>query len=945
MAVTGPHPLSSALSALPHQDRVADKLEDAPASQGILAHHGTGTGKTFTAINAAKRLNLPILAITPASLRTNFKKEMTAAGNPVPHQIVSYQEALNRINNPEFRALAQRSLVVADEAQNFGQDGSERSSLMSRLPGRKLLLSATPIRNSPHEIAPLINAAAPGSLPEGQAAFDSKYVETKEVPVGFWGRLRGAKPGVIHVPTNLDDFAKAVKGKVDFHENIDRSNFPTYHESIIQVPMTPKQQATYDFVLGKYPAMAYKVRHGIPPSKTESKNMTAFFSGPRQISNHPGEFNASATDDDAPKFKAAADEIQKRMKVDKNFRGVAYSNFLEAGMDPMSRELDRRGISHVKFNGDMNDKEKAEAVKQYNTGQVPVLLISGAGAEGLDLKGTKLMQIMEPHWNEEKINQVRGRAIRYKSHSHLPEEERHVEVHRYHAVPVMSWLGNMMAKAPYGHGADEYIHHIAKEKQELNQPFLDVLKREGGEQNSKAAEVDSFLFVEFTKTAVAPFQAMANLPRMLAGNNSGTWHSAMHGLADKLEVPAQAVDRRITRTGKQVSGTFSDMMNPSGAYRSYRPGAGSVDAKQMKYDKHLTKSTGVPHVDGLPNFEHPEVKSVMDRVHAGELKTPEFPDHDEELHMYRWAKQQSSLPKTPAPVAPPVNQVARNLTLPTRPGYGLSPMVLPANHKLPFPSMKTGTIMSQLHPDDPTKRFDYSHEIGELQRRPQMMAAKAQEAAVKEQEAAAKAEESEQAKADAAVTKKQDLEFRSQERALKLQLHEAKLHDYALKLQGQKQKQEHEQLKRIHDQANMEVESASNGVAEAQQRLDAALASLSGETPVSAKAAEWTSPTNLAVHADKHGHEFGGADNYIAAEAALSENPPEDLQPVNSRCQLPSADPAHVPRCSTAYFSPSLQVMHVKDNASQKTVTLYRRTKAPLPSLNTSSAGSPPPTP
>lgn len=933
MAVTGPHPLSSALSALPHQDRVADKLEDAPPSQGILAHHGTGTGKTFTAINAAKRLNLPILAITPASLRTNFKKEMTAAGNPVPHQIVSYQEALNRINNPEFRALAQRSLVVADEAQNFGQDGSERSSLMSRLPGRKLLLSATPIRNSPHEIAPLINAAAPGSLPEGQAAFDSKYVETKEVPVGFWGRLRGAKPGVIHVPTNLDDFAKAVKGKVDFHENIDRSNFPTYHESIIQVPMTPKQQATYDFVLGKYPAMAYKVRHGIPPSKTESKNMTAFFSGPRQISNHPGEFNASATDDDAPKFKAAADEIQKRMKVDKNFRGVAYSNFLEAGMDPMSRELDRRGISHVKFNGDMNDKEKAEAVKQYNTGQVPVLLISGAGAEGLDLKGTKLMQIMEPHWNEEKINQVRGRAIRYKSHSHLPEEERHVEVHRYHAVPVMSWLGNMLAKAPYGHGADEYIHHIAEEKQELNQPFLDVLKREGGDGNSKdeskAAEVDSFLFVEFMKTAISPFQTFANLPRMLAGHTGGGWHAAVHGTADKLEVPARAVDGLITRTGKRVSGAFSDMTRLPFAPRS---GPDTVDADQRKYDKHLTTSTGVPHVDGLPNFEHPEVKSVMDRVHNGEITAPEFPEQDEELHMYRWAKNHNSRPATT-----PAQNLGSTATLQNRPGLGLTPVVIPNNHKLPFPSMKTSTIMSQLHPDDTTKRFDYSHEIGELQRQPQMMAVKAQDAA-------AKAEESERSKADAAVTKKQDLEFRSQERALKLRLHEAKLQDYALKLQGQKQKQEHEQLKRIHDQANTEVETASAGVSEAQQRLDAALASLNGEAPEldakPEKAAEWTSPTNLAIHADKHGHEFGGADNYVAAEVALSKNPPEDLQPVNSRCQLPTADPAHVPRCSTAYFSPSLQVMHVKDNASQKTVTLYRRLKAPLPSLNASNAGS-----
>ena len=86
MAVTDAHPPGAAkqpMTALPHQDRVADKLEAAPPGQGILANHGTGSGKTFTAINAAKRLKLPILAITPASLRTNFTKEMDAADNPV----------------------------------------------------------------------------------------------------------------------------------------------------------------------------------------------------------------------------------------------------------------------------------------------------------------------------------------------------------------------------------------------------------------------------------------------------------------------------------------------------------------------------------------------------------------------------------------------------------------------------------------------------------------------------------------------------------------------------------------------------------------------------------------------------------------------------------------------------------------------------------------------
>lgn len=406
---------------------------------------------------------------------------------------------LYNIEVEKFRTYVVNGVVVHN-SHNLGQGESDRSELLHSIPGQKLLLTATPARNRPNEIAPLINAVSPGSLPNDEQSFNNKFVATREIPVSFWGRLRGDQPGVVHVPMHLDEFAKAVRGKIDYHENVDRSNFPSFSESIIEVPMTDKQQASYDWTIGKYPAMAYKIRHGIPPSKSEHKNLAAFLNGPRQISNSPVGFSNSATDADAPKFKAAADEIEKRLKRDKNFRGVTYSNFLEAGIDPMSRELDRRGIKHLRFTGQMNDREKKKAVEAYNTGEAPVLLISSAGGEGLDLKGTKLMQIMEPHWHDEKINQVRGRAIRYKSHSHLPLKERHVEVQRFHSVPKHGFIRRIMEGSPHGSGVDQYIYDLAKEKHHLNQAFIDVLKRESHPEKKKVAEFepdDGMIWVEF----------------------------------------------------------------------------------------------------------------------------------------------------------------------------------------------------------------------------------------------------------------------------------------------------------------------------------------------------------------------------------------------------------------------------------------------------------------
>jgi hypothetical protein len=467
------------LQALPHQDRVADKLQD-KNTPGQLAFHGIGTGKTFTAINAAQKAGLPILAITPAALRNNFKKEIAAAHFHNDVNVMSYQEAMKKVKDPAFRSQAAKSMVVFDEAARMGQTTSAQSRLGQEMPAaKKLLLTATPIRNRPQEIAPLINSITPGSLPNSPSDFNKKFTNVRTVPVGFWGMLRGAKPGVKREAKNLDEFAKAVHGKVDYHENVDRSKFPSFSESILEVPMAEKQQAAYDFLIGKHPAMAYKIRHGIPPSTSEERDFTAFFNGPRQASNHPGEFNASATDVDAPKFTAAADEIQKRMASDKNFRGVVYSSFLGAGVEPMKRELDRRGIPSLAFTGKLNDKERKLIIDAYNTGKAPVLLLSGAGAEGLDLKGTKLMQILEPHWNEEQMEQVRGRAIRYGSHTHLPENERHVEVQRFHAVPSRGFISRMMTAKPHDRGIDEYIHGMAQRKRELNQPFLDILKNEG----------------------------------------------------------------------------------------------------------------------------------------------------------------------------------------------------------------------------------------------------------------------------------------------------------------------------------------------------------------------------------------------------------------------------------------------------------------------------------
>ncbi len=480
---------------LPHQGQVSDKLED---EEGQLVFHGLGTGKTKTIVNAAHDHGLPLVAIVPAALRNNMRKELQTSGFKQPSQVLSYEEALKKLKDPSFVEQASKSLVAFDEAHRGSSELGQRRKLLEQLPAKKkILATATPARNEPAELAPLINSIEPGSLPGKATDFNNKFLETHTKPVGFFGWLTGQKGEKVKRVKNLHEFEHAVKGKVDFYQAADRSQFPSYDESIIEVPMAAKQQAAYDMVMGKYPMLWYKIKHGLPASKREEADFKAFMSGPRQVMNHPGPYNSSATDADAPKINAAVDEIEKRYKKDKNFRGVAYSAYLDTGVHPLSRELEARGIPHAMFTGEQDDTERKHIVESYNKGKLPVLLISGAGSEGLDLKGTKLMQILEPHWNEELIDQVRGRAIRYKSHTHLPTNERHVEVQRFHSVPAPSWFDRLLGRYRASDmSADEYLYDKAKDKRETLQPFLDVLKGRPAaevqaEQDAKHAAEDA----------------------------------------------------------------------------------------------------------------------------------------------------------------------------------------------------------------------------------------------------------------------------------------------------------------------------------------------------------------------------------------------------------------------------------------------------------------------
>jgi len=78
--------------------------------------------------------------------------------------------------------------------------------------------------------------------------------------------------------------------------------------------------------------------------------------------------------------------------------------------------------------------EDAKFVNNFKGEIARVFCITAAGAEGISLKCVRAVHIMEPYWNDVRLKQVKGRAIRIGSHLDLPAKDRNVSIYTYLSV-------------------------------------------------------------------------------------------------------------------------------------------------------------------------------------------------------------------------------------------------------------------------------------------------------------------------------------------------------------------------------------------------------------------------------------------------------------------------------------------------------------------------------
>ena len=137
------------------------------------------------------------------------------------------------------------------------------------------------------------------------------------------------------------------------------------------------------------------------------------------------------------------EQIVEREMLRKIYNGDLTDNLII----PM---LNKIKLISLYNNSAQNKSQQAAILKQYRDGIInpaiiledadlsntmgdiiKMIIISKSGAEGINLKNTRYVHIMEPYWNPVRIEQVIGRARRICSHKDLPEELRTVEVFLY----------------------------------------------------------------------------------------------------------------------------------------------------------------------------------------------------------------------------------------------------------------------------------------------------------------------------------------------------------------------------------------------------------------------------------------------------------------------------------------------------------------------------------
>ncbi len=468
-----------------HQNIVVEYIKN---HRGLLVQHDLGTGKSLIAaaiIADQCSAQCNVIFLSARTLHDNMEKALTkyieAKGIHKPadykfvtmnasnmiHQLIDSDDVADKYAEAAKLNLNGKILIV-DEAHNLFNsitNGSANATglytAVMRSSVKVIFLTGTPIVNHPFELVPCYNMIAGKELFPPWDDFNLYFIDEKH------RRIK-----------NRAKFQNRIVGMTSYYGSLYSTSSKEGFPKRLPIDIRKIQMSSYQWGLYAYARelelaeLSFGATEAHAMQKPQGLFTSSYKRLSRQISNIA--FPKHAIKSVGKKLTLLADDVTDDDLLDvticpkwheivkvisgKSGKQLVYSAFVEnAGVNMFARLLDLMGWSeftddttdligkrskhkYIIISGETPVEERYALIDEFNrddnaTGKkIAVILISGAGAEGLDLKAIRHIHIMEPYWNWARIEQVIGRGERWKSHEQLPPGDNNIEVHMYLSV-------------------------------------------------------------------------------------------------------------------------------------------------------------------------------------------------------------------------------------------------------------------------------------------------------------------------------------------------------------------------------------------------------------------------------------------------------------------------------------------------------------------------------
>jgi superfamily II DNA or RNA helicase len=387
------------------------------AQELVILYYGVGSGKTMIAVNCAEQYqeitqNAHVYFLVPASLVLGTIKEMYDRGIQADRKnekgeyiyyFVSYQQLLR--SNFDFK---ENSLLIIDEAHNLRN--IRAVEINEKINARKYKKTG--------------NYSLVGNkLSEKLIQSSGKFLRTIFMTGTLFVNSSEDIEALMAIGYKKQPILEIDRFKYDSILNSDEE-FKIYYEGLISYYKVPKVSSMptkkFHFIAIVNPKMQYRLMIGnrIEPYLLFSRNQS---------------------------IKEKTDWTIKFLLRHKNQKTLIYSQFLDLSLKELMDELNERKINYGFISGKLSMVQKLNVVKQYNDGEINILIFTLSIKEGISFRETDNIIIFQPYWNYAIMEQILARGIRLTSHKY--QNKATINLYFLVTVKSMSHTKNWFQKA------------------------------------------------------------------------------------------------------------------------------------------------------------------------------------------------------------------------------------------------------------------------------------------------------------------------------------------------------------------------------------------------------------------------------------------------------------------------------------------------------------------